>query len=206
MTEDEYDQFYSTDYHTKHQKEIGCVPYVERYHHDMAVSYERIKTYDGLLGGLKSKRLLDVGSGNGAFVDACRINEIDAYGFDLGSLGDEKHIYRGRSLLEVKFEKNDFDIITMHDVFEHLVDPIAYLERIKLILKKNGYLIIDFPNYFVKAGEHHWRKIQHLWYFTTTELMDLLDTQGYTVTGVHTPIAGKLVFYCQKFTAKNGEN
>jgi len=198
MTEEQYEQFYSVDYHDKHQTEIGCVPYAERYQHDMAVAYKRISTYGDLLLGVAGKKLLDVGSGNGAFVDACRLKEMDAFGFDLGSLGNEKHTYKGKSLLEIALKKNTFDVVTMHDVFEHLVDPIAYLDRIHLLLKKDGYLIIDFPNYFIKAGEHHWRKTQHLWFFTIEELMDLLDIHGYNVTGVHTPIAGKLVFYCQK--------
>lgn len=199
MTEDEYNNFYNTEYHSTHQTSIGCKPYDERYLHDLDVGKLRIKAYS-LLGELRGKRVLDVGSGNGAFVDACRSEGIEAFGVDLGTLGNPKYTFTGQSLLDLKLSdmRHTYDIITMHDVFEHLVEPIKHLQRAYSFLKTNGYLIIDFPNYYVNAGKHHWRAIQHLWYFTLEELRDLVEVNHFTVDGTHIPIPSKVVLYCRK--------
>jgi len=198
MTTEAYSNFYQFDYHTDHQTSIGCQPYTERYLHDLGVANIRVSSYEKLINNFDKARLLDIGSGNGAFVDACREQGIDAYGIDLGLLGNPVYTIKGKNFVNVDFENKKFNVITMHDVFEHLVDPVSYLHKIYDTLSNDGYLVIDYPNYYVDAGKHHWRPIQHLWYMNNDEMVDLLEVNDYIVVGVHKPIASKVVFYCQK--------
>lgn len=198
MTEYEYNRFYNVDYHGNYQHDIGCIPYKERYQHDCKVGHMRVNAYTNVLGDLKDKVLLDIGSGNGAFVDVCRSHGIDAYGIDLGFLGNPSYTLQGRSIFELDSGHRLYDIITMHDVFEHLAKPVKHLYRIKEMLKKEGTLVIDFPHYYVDAGRHHWREIQHLWYFTIEELQDLLEMHEFKVEKIEYPIPSKLVLYLKR--------
>lgn len=197
MTSEEYANFYQYEYHTQHQTEIGCQPYAERYLHDLDVGNTRIGHYEKLIDNFDNTKLLDIGSGNGAFVDACRSQGLEAYGIDLGLLGNPAYTFKGKNFVAIDFDTN-YDVVTMHDVFEHLVDPISYLRKIHSILNNDGFLIIDYPHYYVQAGKHHWRAIQHLWYMNNQEMIDLLEVNEFKVIGVNVPIPSKVVFYCQK--------
>jgi predicted SAM-dependent methyltransferase len=86
----------------------------------------------------------------------------------------------------------------MHDSIEHMIDVAATLNRIHTIIKSGGYLILDLPDYFVPAGQHHWKKIEHLWFFNRQNMKEILASHGFEVLAVTEPIEGKLVFYTRK--------
>jgi ubiquinone/menaquinone biosynthesis C-methylase UbiE len=187
LTNEQYQDFYKEDYHNAHQRSISATPYFKRYKHDVEVSKKRLYKYNEQI------RLLDIGCGNAAFVNTACKQGYDAYGVDLNSdviTGNRVYI---DNLLNIYFPTAYFDTITMHDVFEHIVDPIEYIHEIKRILKPNGRLIIDFPDYFTKDGKHHWRPIQHLWYFEKQQLKNILTENGFSVIRDYKPIAGKFV-------------
>ena len=51
---------------------------------------------------------------------------------------------------EMVFHKklyNQFDVILMYHVIEHVNDPLSNLEIVKKLLKKNGYFIIGTPDF-----------------------------------------------------------
>ncbi len=54
-------------------------------------------------------------------------------GVELG--GWEDFVY-----LDVGFEDNSFDAITLHQVIENISDPIAFLNECARILQPNGWL------------------------------------------------------------------
>lgn len=200
MNEEEYANFYKKDYHEGHQSSIGAVPYSERYDHDRHVAQLRFNKYDFHIPA--RGKILDVGSGNGAFVDFARdCLGYDAYGVDFC---DHPWTYKG-PLESVNFPTEFFDAITIHDVLEHMVDPLATLKEIKRILKPGGKLIVDFPDYYSEAGKHHWRPVQHLWYMTPERLKEVLASVGFVVTVKDYPIPGKFVLYAyNKETAASG--
>lgn len=189
MSETQYNQFYEKDYHDKHQKDLGRQSYKERYNHDIHIGQARLQKYSHFIP--YRGKLLDVGSGNGAFVDLTREMGYTSYGVDYVN---HKWTYYG-SLNDVKFPTEYFDVVTIHDVLEHFVDPLKTLKEARRVLKPGGRLIVDFPNYFSEAGKHHWRPIQHLWYFTEPQVKELLEKAGFYMTEVDYPIASKMVFY-----------
>ena len=104
------------------------------------------------IGGLRGK-ILDVGCANGYFLSLAREQGWDPYGIEISefllrkareNLG-EKQIF-GVPLKNARFPSDFFDVITLWDVLDHLMDPLAELSEIRRILKKNGVLIIRVRN------------------------------------------------------------
>lgn len=190
MNEQQYNDFYKNEYHGEYQNTLGLKEYKKRYDHDKHIASVRFEKYDFHIPA--RGRILDIGSSNGAFVDYARNDlKYDAYGVDFT---DHEWTYKG-PLDRVNFPTEYFDAITMHDVLEHLIDPVETLKEVRRVLKPGGKLIVDFPDYHKPEGLHHWRPIQHLWYFTKDQLIDILFEAGFNTTEVDHPIASKFVAY-----------
>ena len=69
------------------------------------------------------------------------------------------------------FTDQKFDYITANQVLEHTNDPIKFLKDCKKRLKKNGKIILSFPNndsltrYLFKRNWLHWHLPYHLNFF-----------------------------------------
>lgn len=195
-TDKSYLSFYENDYHAKFQKIKGRKTYQENYDHDCEVAEKRLEKYmQYLTPGMKG---LDIGSSNSAFVHRARNKNLECWGLEPGhNIGDDTVTIRG-SIVSARFESASFDFITMHDSIEHIVDVQSTLKNVSNILKPYGYLILDLPDYWIESGYHHWKYIEHLWYFTAEQMQNILKNYDFTIVGVDRPIPGKLVFYAQK--------
>jgi len=195
ITNKEYQEFYETEYHIDHQQNLGQQQYDVRYTHDKEVAEQRMTKYDVWLKGTK---LLDIGASNGAFIDVAADYGMDAWGLDLNEdLIKHPKMHYG-PLATHRFDDQEFDNITMHDVLEHIVDPAKELEEIRRVLALQGVLIVDIPDYFDPSGVHHWRPTEHLWFFTKGECERLLENNGFQVKFIDKPISSKLVYYTVK--------
>jgi len=167
------------------------------YDHDLRIAKLRANDY-GIYGGCELI-LLDVGSGSGAFVDECRSRGAAAYGCEISQYAyapTGNFIYNGM-LEDIAFPTDHFDVVTCHDVLEHCLDPVSFIKEMFRITKQGGKCIIDFPNFHVEAGKHHW-KIEHIWYFNTDQLKELLAKTGFIISGIKNPIESKILFTCAK--------
>ncbi len=184
MSPAQHSEFYR-NYHTN--------AYIHNYAHDSNVAWLRIAEYKDKVKG----RTLDVGCGSGAFVQACRTTGVEAYGQDIQS---SPHGYNDQTYLDklenIHFPTEHFDLVTVHDVLEHVLDPVAFLKELFRITK--NHLIIDFPNYFIKAGKHHWKKVEHLWMFRKEQLIKLIEDAKFDIQEIHKPIPSKLVIYATR--------
>ncbi len=134
-------------------------------------------------------RLLDVGAGNGYFLDFARKCGWNVTGIDL----DEKAVAASRSrgldvrsgTIEAIGEDERFDGITMGHVIEHVHDPHAVLEACYKRLKPGGWIWVDTPN--MDALGHaeygpHWVGVdapRHLILFTPASLTEALNRAGF---------------------------
>ena len=165
------------------------------YRHDLDVAEKRMKSSNIKL----DERLLDVGSGSGAFVDTCRAEGVEAYGCEIAEyhcMIEDTYIYK-KDLLDINFPTDYFDTVTCHDVLEHVIEPKKFLEEMFRITKQDGRCIIEIPNFYCDEGKHHWKQ-EHIWYFTQQQLGDLVEEVGFHVTQAKMPIPSKLVLHLKK--------
>lgn len=195
-TIDKYVNFYKTDYHNHYQEKKGVMTYSDRYDHDRKIAKLRLDEYKNFI---KPKGIgLDIGSSNSAFVHECREKGYYSWGLEPGdTIGDDKVTLRG-TLETVKIARDYFDFVTMHDSIEHMTNVNFALDEIYASLKEDGILILDLPDYFVPAGRHHWKYIEHLWFFTRDDMVTILKDHKFDVFKITEPIPGKLVFYSRK--------
>lgn len=136
-------------------------------------------------------RTIDVGCGSGIFVklmEAAGYNasglEISPWVVELGKKTFDINLGVG-AVEQQKFEPESFDVISLMDVVEHLQDPLNTLKVCKDLLKKDGILIIQMPNFsFGKSYEtlkkektaflHHMLKDKHLFLFSEAAIVKLL--------------------------------
>lgn len=196
--EEQYIDFYRNEY-----PPVKKTYTVKDYEHDKELAQQRCLTYGiGNLGPMQPKRVLDIGSGSGAFVEECRRWGMIAYGCEISKYSyskssEDKYIYRDR-FEDVHFPTDHFDLVTCHDIVEHVLNPINFLNEVFRVVKQHGTVIIDMPRFFHISGRHHWKPVEHIWYFTTGEFEKILERIGFTLSGIRNPIESKTVFYVGK--------
>jgi hypothetical protein len=186
---------YEGAYHANAERHPGCVPYRDRYAHDLHVAQVRWAHYRSILDGqleVPHFRALDVGAANGAFVDYLRRLELPALGVDPDPTMTRDAVQHGT----IDDVDGEFSLLTYHDVLEHLVDPLAELERARARLCSRGVIVVDVPDVFAPAGvgDHHFKR-EHLWFFTDEALHELLRRSGFRPWVVDRPVPGKIVAY-----------
>jgi SAM-dependent methyltransferase len=102
-------------------------------------------------------RLLDVGCGDGVFLREAQKHGFEVWGIDFDSKSIEiaKRHLRADTLYAMSLEEfygyakeNNlaFDVITFFEVLEHQDNPKKFLEMVKNLLKKDGYIVGSVPN------------------------------------------------------------
>jgi len=157
-------------------------------------SISRIKKYK------KEGRLLDVGCNLGIFVKEAQKAGFDAYGIDPSryAIKEGEKLFRlsGKllhgSLTTISFPENYFDIVTLIHSLEHIHNLNFVLKKIYSILKKDGILLIEVPNF-----NSLWRKLlgerwygfyfqQHVWQFTSKSLQSILKRHKFSILKIDT--------------------
>ncbi len=130
-----------------------------------------------------------------SFVAEARKVGYQAWGQDLASCPG---MYCG-PLESINFPTDWAGTATMHDVLEHVVDPVAALKETARIAKR---LIVDFPDFDASEGRHHWKLTEHLWMFSRAELISIIQGAGFQVIKTDSPIPGKFVVYAERCKIK----
>jgi 2-polyprenyl-3-methyl-5-hydroxy-6-metoxy-1,4-benzoquinol methylase len=192
-TDEQYHNYYKNNYPPVNSE------YQEKtYVHDRQLALLRCDEYG--ITGRSNKKILDVGSGSGAFVDECRDRGFEAYGCEILKYHcqqKDEFIYRDR-LENINFPTDHFDKVTCHDIVEHVLNPIQLLKEVFRALKQEGICVIDFPRFHHNSGKHHWKKTEHIWFFTTEQLKQILKDIGFIIQKIKHPIESKTVFYATK--------
>ncbi len=101
--------------------------------------------------------ILDYGSGSGEFsnIIARSKNKIFATDFTFNkALYSKKVTFIEKEKLFTKKNENKFNIIFLRHVLEHIYDFNKLIPKLKFLLKNNGKIIIEIPNY-----DSFWKKI-----------------------------------------------
>lgn len=138
-------------------------------------------------GGLKGKRLADVGCAFGDFLQSARGSGAKTHGVDL----DESALSFLTDLgipaaTGIEQFSDRFDVVTSFQVLEHLADPNPFLANIARRMATDGRLLVAVPNggdaEAVGTGWVGYRvDLEHFNYFTVQTLSRLLMRHGFFV-------------------------
>jgi SAM-dependent methyltransferase len=182
MSEAELSRFYPRDY-------WGCEPSEKWIQTSQADKTDFIKQC-----GLEAGRILDVGCGAGFFLRALGGKSWSRFGVEIGdqaasaaaeALGSEQ-IFKG-TLLDAKFDKAAFDVVTFWSALEHTNEPRMNLLEARRILKSGGTVVIQVPNaasYQAKMFKGDWFSLdapRHRYHFNLQNLKQLLEATGFAI-------------------------
>ncbi|WP_072015989.1 class I SAM-dependent methyltransferase [Leptolyngbya sp. KIOST-1] len=107
---------------------------------------QKVKLVRVFLNSLESSsKILDVGCGEGVFVEEYAQRGFDIQGLDLNY--ESEFVKRG-NLLELPYPDSCFDAVMLLDVFEHIAykDQSQALLEIRRVLKPDGLFFVAIPN------------------------------------------------------------
>lgn len=135
----------------------------------------------------KSKgSLLDIGAGTGDFLVTAKANGWQITGIEPNENAKKLAVSKGVSFENSieHIENQQFDVITMWHVLEHVPNVEHQIKELKRLLKPNGTIIIAVPNFkSFDAGYYgeFWAAYdvpRHLWHFSKTSIEKLFGKEN----------------------------
>lgn len=136
-------------------------------------------------------KLLDVGCAKGDFLSLAKESGYDVAGVELSEFAAKSCIENYSipveisTLEEANFEEEQFDVITLWDVIEHLPDPESTIKAANRFLKPGGYLFVstgDISSLYARVLGKRWHLMtppEHLFFFTPDSMKALLAENGF---------------------------
>lgn len=186
-------------------------PKTQGYHDYRAEEPRYLKTFRrrlrfALRNGPQSGPALDVGCAAGFCMKALQEMGFEAHGVEISpviaSYAQERFgfdtVHIG-TLESAPYEDASFDVITMWDVVEHVVDPRALLQRARALVKPDGVIVLETQNIdstfarLLGPRWHHYKHAEHVYHFTPATFTSLLEECGFTVRRLTPRYGGKYV-------------
>ncbi|MBL6730908.1 MAG: class I SAM-dependent methyltransferase [Bacteroidia bacterium] len=143
------------------------------------------------------KKLLDVGSGSGYFMNFMKKKGYEVTGVEISekaaNLCENNFGIKAHSPTEFVQGKLDtnYNIISLWHVFEHVYDYDTYFELFSKSLDEKGYLILALPNNDspdAKMYQEFWGGYdtpRHIWHFTPKTIELFADKRGFKIVKKH---------------------
>jgi len=167
--------------------------------------YHRVRNY--MLGrkrrlvekatGLKTGRLLDVGTGTGFFLNEMKKNGWQVSGTEKSD--DTRDFAKKEFGVEIgepeqlfQFKNESFDAITLWHVLEHVHRLDENMQTFGKLLNPAGKLIIAVPNHTSYDARHYkqfwaaWDVPRHLWHFGPEQMKLFGEKYGFQLQSLHT--------------------
>lgn len=131
------------------------------------------------------RKVLDVGCGNGDFVDVAARVGWNVEGIELAQPAVEIAQSFGLPVRQVDFYAEEIrpssrDVVTLFEVIEHLPQPGRFLARAEEVIRPGGVIYLTTPNFASldrRVLGADWRAInrEHLTYFTPASLRVVVE-------------------------------
>lgn len=182
---------------------------------DIGLKHLRLKNFDTIISELQKHfgdKLkisgLEIGSGNGWWLETCRKNNIDCIGIEPEHIYENYHKENKLNIIygfypDVSPKKEGgYDFIIFNDVFEHIPDINSLTESLKQDLSDDGILVINLPmstGFFYKMAvwmhklgmnnslTRMWQfnfHSPHMNYFNENNMILLMDKHGFSAVNV----------------------
>lgn len=135
-------------------------------------------------------QLLDVGCGNGRYLKLMESVgwkvagvEIDEKAAKIAQQNYDLSVFVG-DIENAPFKEESFDVITVSHVIEHIPEPISFIQKLVLLLKKGGLLIVVTPNAdslghrLFRANWYQLNPPLHLRVYTLKSMKKLIELVG----------------------------
>jgi len=170
-------------------------------------SKEEIKKYLNFLGPEliakieSSKNIADVGCAEGALLNLLEKEfskpKNNIFGFDISDKFIKQTRKRFTQVYRWNFESKkgpwkNFDIVFLFDVLEHTKSPSKFLQNLRFLIKRGGFLVLSTPNLdsfslFVTGSKWYgFKDKSHRSFFNKTSLSRLLEKNGFRIIKVRT--------------------
>ncbi len=184
-----YQYYESDDYISHSDTKKGIVS--QLYHKVREIMLRRKSQL--ILSLSTGKRLLDIGSGTGYFLNYMKHKGYDVKGVEISNTARQFSIdHFGLDVVspDILFSQSfseTYDFITLWHVLEHLYNPDRYMQKISDLLVDDGHLIIALPNhqsYDQNKYKSYWAAYdvpRHLWHFHPNSLTTFASRHGFEV-------------------------
>ena len=185
------------------REEVHEIYSSDRYFSDLSKPHKNIfiqlllgiKVFKGqnewILTEFKKGSVLDVGCGNGIFLNDLKKSGWNVWGSDIskiavkntGKLIGPKRVKVGRFTSQ-RFSGR-FDLISFWHVLEHVENPTRYLKKAYYFLKKGSHVVGEVPNFGslnlrIFKSNYSWLMIpEHRLYFSNKALYEVLKKAGF---------------------------
>lgn len=196
---------YDTSYYNQYDNFIEGTPaYIERlafFQHRAAFFAKQVK----------SGNILDIGCGEGHFLDQIAQFGFKTFGLEFSSDAAVVAIRQGHQVVNgraeyLPFPDSFFAAVHMNHVLEHVTNPILSLTEIRRVLQPTGIGVIEVPNEFGllaerlklmlrivgKPGQPRLRYNPHVIYFNRKSLAYVMRCAGLDVLNCRTKFSGKI--------------
>ncbi len=147
--------------------------------------------------GTRTRRILEIGCGDGNFLETLRRTGWDVYGQEVSAstaaIVERRHgIPVTAGPLEAIPSAQPFPVVAAYHVFEHIYHPAAWLRSVHRLIEPRGLLHVQVPNAAsltrrLSGGE--WASLvfpQHAYFYEPRTLRALLERFGFTVLSTTT--------------------
>lgn len=169
------------EYYDRYPRQSDCSPAVRESYRKLLNGFEPFR---------KSNRILDVGCGEGFFLEEAKKMGWEVYGTEYSAsavdLCKKKNINVNCGALNSSwYPESYFDIVTSFEVIEHINNPIEFTTIINKILRSGGLAYITTPNfnalsrYILKDKYNIIEYPEHLCYYSRKTLDYLFTHNGF---------------------------
>lgn len=143
FTDEQWEMLYNSEYFSQQTMWL-----IRQRAKELKQRFDKVASY---LSQNRHIKFLDIGTGEGkTLVEGTQrgwnVTGIDIVDNRIGEAKTGNIKFIKCKFLEYNFTEINFDFIYMDSVLEHVLDPAAYLHKIKSILKPGGILYISVPN------------------------------------------------------------
>ncbi|WP_037572762.1 class I SAM-dependent methyltransferase [Spirochaeta cellobiosiphila] len=144
-----------------------------------------------------NSKFLDVGCATGKLLESKKKEgwivkgvEVCQPAVDYGRKVRGVDIFHG-TIEQAPFKDGEFDFIHFSHVIEHIPDPIKFMNSIRRVCSKDGYVAITTPNYNslqARLFKKDWRSAiaDHVYLYSEKTLVKLLKSTGFKIIKVRT--------------------